>query len=165
MTTCRGIGKDSRCYKRSISRHSIHNSKKEKTMLRTFIVLGVGLIVGYHVANAQQTPPRDNKGLTTVKTQVVDLGPEIEGMAGRQLRLRILNVEPGGHIGLHSHKDRPTVFYFIRGTQTVIGEDGKEQVFRAGDTGGETQTTTHWHQNRGTEPVTFLAVDVFKTGN
>jgi hypothetical protein len=28
-------------------------------------------------------------------------------MAGRQLRLRVLKIEPSGHIGLHSHKDLP----------------------------------------------------------
>jgi quercetin dioxygenase-like cupin family protein len=134
-------------------------------MLRAFVVLGVGLTLGYHIANAQQSPPQDNKGLTTVKTEVVDLGPEIEGMAGRQLRLRVLNIEPGGHIGIHNHKDRPTVVYFIRGTNTVTNEDGRQQVFRAGDTTGETKTTTHWHRNNGSEPVTFVAVDVFRTPN
>ena len=127
--------------------------------------LGVGLIVGYHVAGAQQPAPTDNKGLTTMKTEIVDLGPEIEGMAGRQLRLRVLNIAPGGHIGLHNHKDRPTVVYFIRGEDTVITDDGKQQVFRAGDTTGERKETTHWHRNAGTEPVTFVAVDVFRPAN
>ena len=30
--------------------------------------------------------PKDNKGYTASKTTVVELGPEFEGMAGRQLR-------------------------------------------------------------------------------
>jgi quercetin dioxygenase-like cupin family protein len=135
-------------------------------MFRTFVLLGAGLILGYHVANAQQqSAPKDNKGLTTTKTEVVDLGPEIEGMNGRQLRLRVLNIAPGGHIGLHNHKDRPTVVYFLQGTDTVTNEDGTQKVFRPGDTTGETKTTTHWHKNDGTEPVVFVAVDVFRNAN
>lgn len=53
------------------------------------------------------------------ETTVVDLGPEIEGMAGRQLRMRVLTIEPGGYIGLHSHEDRPAVVYFMQGTDEV----------------------------------------------
>jgi len=55
--------------------------------------------------------PKDNKGYTASKTTVVELGPEFEGMAGRQLRLRLLTIEPGGYIGLHNHKDRPAVVF------------------------------------------------------
>ena len=134
-------------------------------MLRTFMLLGVGLSLGYHVASAQQSAPTDNKGVATTKTEVVDLGPEIEGMTGRQLRLRVLNIEPGGHIGLHNHKDRPTVVYFLKGTDTVILEDGTRKVFRAGDSTGETKNTTHWHRNDGSEPVVFIAVDVLRNPN
>ena len=79
-------------------------------LLTSAIVLGCGA----GVANAADAP-KDNKGFTASKTTVVDLGPEIEGMAGRQLRLRLLTIEPGGHIGIHSHKDRPAVVYFLTG--------------------------------------------------
>jgi uncharacterized RmlC-like cupin family protein len=63
--------------------------------------------------------PKGNKGFTASKTTVVDLGPEIEGMAGRQLRMRVLTIEPGGYIGIHSHKNRPAVVYFMQGTDEV----------------------------------------------
>src|ERR1051326_3531783 len=85
-------------------------------------------------AAAAQEAPKDNKGFTTTKTVAVDLGPEIEGMSGRQLRMRVLTIEPGGHIGLHSHKDRPAVVYFLQGTDTVISADGASKTFHAGDT-------------------------------
>ena len=36
------------------------------------------------------------------------LGPEIDGLAGRQFRTRKVTIEPGGVIGpIHDHKDRP----------------------------------------------------------
>jgi quercetin dioxygenase-like cupin family protein len=105
--------------------------------------------------------PKGNKGFTVPKSQVVDLGKEIEGMAGRQLRMRVLKIEPGGHIGIHSHKDRPAVVYFLQGTDTVIGSDGSEKTFHPGDMSGATKDTTHWHRNDGKDDVVLIAVDVF----
>jgi quercetin dioxygenase-like cupin family protein len=113
---------------------------------------------------AAQEAPKDNKGFTTTKTVAVDLGPEIEGMTGRQLRMRVLTIEPRGHIGLHSHKDRPAVVYFLQGTDTVISADGTSKTFHAGDTSPATKDTTHWHRNDGTDNVVLIAVDVFNTG-
>ena len=107
--------------------------------------------------------PKDNKGLAASKTTVVDLGPEIDGMSGRQLRLRVLTIEPGGYIGLHSHKDRPSVVYFLQGTDTVMRDDGTSHTFRPGDTTGEPGTTVHWHRNDGKDPVILITADVFKT--
>lgn len=114
------------------------------------------------VANADNAAPKDNQGFTASKTTVVDLGPEIDGMAGRQLRLRVLTIQPGGHIGLHSHKNRPAVVYFVQGTDTVINADGAVKTFHPGDTSAATKDTTHWHRNDGKDAVILIAVDVFK---
>jgi quercetin dioxygenase-like cupin family protein len=127
-------------------------------------VLVLGLVLGVSSAGAQNAP-RDNKGYTTTKTAFVDLGPEIEGMAGRQLRLRVLKIEPGGHIGLHSHKDRPSVVYFMQGTDTVIREDGSSQTFHAGDVTAEPSSTVHWHRNDGSDVVILVTADIFKVQN
>jgi hypothetical protein len=62
------------------------------------------VISGYALACpvvAAQDAPKENKGYTTLKTVVIDLGAEIPSMAGWQLRLRMLKIEPDGHIGLH----------------------------------------------------------------
>jgi quercetin dioxygenase-like cupin family protein len=83
-------------------------------------------------------------------------------MNGHQLRLRVLTIEPGGHIGLHSHKDRPAVVYFMQGTDTVIRDDGTSQTFRPGDTTGEPGATVHWHRNDGTDAVILITADIFK---
>ena len=48
------------------------------------------------------------QGVTVKLLAAVDLGPEIEGMAGRQLRMRMVTIEPGGVFGpIHDHKGRP----------------------------------------------------------
>ena len=125
------------------------------------IILALALGWGAPVARSQQAAPADNQGFSTAAKQIVDLGPEIEGMAGRQLRMRLITIEPGGHNAVHSHADRPVVVYFLQGTDTVTFGDGSEQVFRSGDTSSANKDTTHWHRNDGEEPVVFVAVDVF----
>lgn len=123
----------------------------------TVLTFGGGAII----ANAEDAP-KGNKGFTASKTTVVELGPEIEGMTGRQLRMRMLTIEPGGHIGLHSHKDRPAVVYFMQGTDVVTQADGSSKTFHPGDTSAATKDTTHWHRNDGKDNVVLIAVDVFK---
>lgn len=127
----------------------------------TLFLLSFAVSQGQQAANAQEAAPKDNKGFKATVKQVVDLGPEIEGMEGRQLRMRVLTIEPGGYIGIHSHKDRPAVVYFLQGTDTVILEDGTQKIFHAGDTSSANKGTTHWHRNDGKEPVVLIAVDVF----
>lgn len=107
-----------------------------------------------------QGAPHGNKGFKTVKSEALDLGPEIAGMDGRQLRLRLLTIEPGGYIGIHSHKDRPAVVYFLQGVDTVTFGDGTVKTFKPGDMGSAGRNTTHWHRNDGKEPVVFVAVDI-----
>jgi quercetin dioxygenase-like cupin family protein len=132
-------------------------------LLAALVGFGSMVIVGQGVAQAQQSAPKDNKGFRATVEQVVDLGPEIQGLQGRQLRMRLLTIEPGGYIGLHSHKDRPAVVYFLKGTDTVIFADGTKKVFGPGESSAANKDTTHWHRNDGNEPVVLLAVDVFHT--
>ena len=113
-------------------------------------------------ANSQPTPPAKTKGLKATPKEAVDLGPEIQGMDGRQLRLRLLTLEPGGQIRLHSHKNRPAVLYVLEGSVAMISEDGTEKVLQAGDTSSATGNTSHWARNTGTVPVVWLITDIFE---
>ena len=72
-----------------------------RRVVTSVAALAIGLSFGGYVATAQDTVPKDNKGFKTAKSQIVDLGPEIDGMSGRELRMRVLTIEPGGHIGIH----------------------------------------------------------------
>ena len=106
--------------------------------------------------------PTEHKGFETLKKQVVDLGPEIAGMEGRQLRIRLMTIEPGGQIKVHSHKNRPAAFYVIGGETTITYGDGAVKSFPAGSMGYADKNTVHWHQNNGKERLVFLAADVFQ---
>ncbi len=60
------------------------------------------------MSNEQVAP--ETKGVAVKLLATVDLGPEIEGMAERQLRMRMVTIEPGGVFGpIHDHKDRPGI--------------------------------------------------------
>ena len=61
----------------------------------------------------------ETNGVTVTLLSAVDLGPEIEGMAGRHLRMRMVTIEPGGVFGpVHDHKDRPGIVYILQETIT-----------------------------------------------
>jgi quercetin dioxygenase-like cupin family protein len=120
------------------------------------MVFGLGVL-----PTRADDPPKGNVGFAASKTTVVELGPEIEGMAGRQLRMRMLTIEPGGHIGIHSHKNRPAVVYFMQGTDEVGLADGSKIIKHPGDTSTANSNTTHYHRNIGKDNVVLIAVDVF----
>jgi quercetin dioxygenase-like cupin family protein len=122
----------------------------------------LALMVGVVGASAQQGAPTENKGLKITAPATLDLGPEIPGMDGRQLRLRVLTLEPGGVIGIHSHKDRPAVVHLVEGTLTVHTDRGDVRDIAAGTSWSENKDTVHWAENRGTRPVVFIAADVLK---
>src|SRR5512139_648164 len=91
----------------------------------------------------------------------VDLGPEVEGMDGRKLRMRMITIDPGGFLGIHDHKDRPGTAYVLQGKITDHrGDMAKE--YGVGNTWPENKETVHWLENRGTTSAILVAVDIFK---
>jgi quercetin dioxygenase-like cupin family protein len=121
----------------------------------------LGFALATRVGTAQQTAPTENKGLTITPITALDLGPEIPGMQGRQLRLRMFTFEPGGMVAVHIHKDRPGAAYVLKGTVTEHrGDVAKE--YSAGESWAEDRNVTHWVENKGTSPAVLIAVDIFK---
>ncbi len=119
------------------------------------------LCVALNSAICQQAAPTENKGVALKQLSSVDLGPEIDGMNGRQLRMRMITIEPGGVLGLHNHKGRPDTAYMLQGKLVEhMGDSIKE--LSAGDAFASTKETSHWLENRGATPAIFIAVDIFK---
>jgi quercetin dioxygenase-like cupin family protein len=128
----------------------------------SLLVLGLVSAFGLGTAVGQQAPPKENKGVVTERTGTLDLAGEIEGMQGRQLRLRVIKGEPGAVFGIHSHKDRPAVAFVMQGTLTEHPEGGSAKEHREGATLTEGKNTTHWAENKGTTPVMLVVADIFK---
>jgi quercetin dioxygenase-like cupin family protein len=109
--------------------------------------------------NDERTGP-ESIGVSVESLAAVDLGAEIEGMAGRQLRMRMVTIEPGGVFGpVHDHKDRPGVVYVLQGTITDH-RDGVATDYGPGVGWPEDRNTTHWLENRGTVPAVEISVDI-----
>ena len=115
-----------------------------------------GLAVG------QARIPSENKGLTAAALKSLDLSAEIDTTRGRPLRMRKITLQPGGVIGLHTHKDRPAVSYMLEGEVTYHQEGRPTTVVRAGEGIAEGKDTTHWAENRGSVPAVWIAVDIPK---
>lgn len=74
----------------------------------------------------------ETKGVSVEVLATVDLDGEIEGMEGRQLRMRMVTIDPGGVFGpLHNHVGRPGTVYILQGTITTT------VMARPGNTGPE----------------------------
>jgi quercetin dioxygenase-like cupin family protein len=109
----------------------------------------------------EHTAP-ETKGVTVELLAALDLGPEIEGMAGRQLRMRMVTIEPGGVFGpIHDHIDRPGMVYILQGRITDH-RDGVATDYGPGAGWPEDKDTTHWLENRGTTSAVEISVDIVR---
>src|SRR5512138_2016370 len=112
------------------------------------------------MSNEQAAP--ETKGVTVQLLGTVDLGLEIEGMAGRQFRMRLVTIEPGGVFGpLHDHIDRPGMVYILQGTITDH-RDGVATDYGPGVGWPEDSEALEWLENRGTVPAVEVSVDIVR---
>ncbi|MEY4212926.1 MAG: hypothetical protein RL458_1152 [Pseudomonadota bacterium] len=109
---------------------------------------------------AQMAPPSESKGIAAKVIGALPLAPEISGIENRQLRMRVVTMAPGGVFAVHSHADRPSVEYVLKGQATEYSGDASKK-YTEGDAVLASKGTVHWWRNDGTEPAVFVAVDVF----
>lgn len=102
----------------------------------------------------------ETRGVHSELLAELDLGPEIEGMEGRKLRMRVFTFEPGAVFGpRHDHKGRPGIVYILEGTITDH-RDGVATDYGPGVGWPEDRHTMHWLENRGTYPAVEISVDI-----
>jgi len=102
----------------------------------------------------------ETRGVSAQLLATLDLGPEIDGMAGRQLRMRMFTFEPGAVFGpVHDHRGRPGMVYVLQGTITDH-RDGVATEYGPGAGWPEDAGTTHWLENRGSTAAVEISVDI-----
>jgi quercetin dioxygenase-like cupin family protein len=112
------------------------------------------------MSNEPPAPP--TQGVAVQLLASLDLGPEIQGLAGRQLRMRRVTIAPGGVFGpVHDHKDRPGLVYILQGTITDH-RHGVATDYGPGLGWPEDHTTIHWLENRGAIPAVEISVDIVR---
>jgi quercetin dioxygenase-like cupin family protein len=120
------------------------------------LALGVGTVIG------ESLPPKDSVGVKIGEPVALELAPWAEDMKGRQLRIRRLEIQPGGVIAVHSHDDRPDVSYLAQGALVELRAGGFQES-RAGDSlHAAGKGVTHWVENRGSVPAVLIVADIFK---
>jgi quercetin dioxygenase-like cupin family protein len=105
----------------------------------------------------RQTMPKD---VTDVVLGSIDLGNEI-GVAGRDLRMRRLVVQPGGVVPYHSHAGRPALIITISGEITEYRSSCAVPItHHAGELAREADGIGHYWINNGKVPAVLLSADV-----
>ena len=144
---------------------SIHRSFLTVAAFVAALALSGQMLAAPPALGQEQTfdGPRQGKGIANKTIGVIDLGPEIEGMEGRNFRMRYWTVEPGGVVPVHSHKGRPAMIYFLEGEIIQHRSDRDEpEVFGPGDVSVEAMGVTHWWENKGEITVKMIAIDIVK---
>ncbi len=109
---------------------------------------------------SEEQPVPDTRGVTAELVGSIDLGAELEGMEGRQLRMRLFTFDPGAVFGpLHNHVGRPGIVYILQGTITDH-RNGVATDYGPGLGWPEDRNTEHWLENRGFVTASEISIDI-----
>jgi quercetin dioxygenase-like cupin family protein len=110
--------------------------------------------------NALSNAPTKPVGVTDVVLEKIDLAQQMVKLADHQLRIRRLEIQPGGIVPLHDHADRPALIYIVSGEITEFASDCKTGiVHKAGDTARDADLK-HWWKNMSKKPVVLISADI-----
>ncbi len=90
----------------------------------------------------------------------MELGPEIEVMAGYALRLSRVTVKPGAFFAPHSHKNQPEIIYVVEGSLTEQRNLEPEREHGPGSVLILTKEITHSLANNTSSPVVYISTSV-----
>lgn len=132
-------------------------------LVRLATVSAVALLIGMGTASAQTAKPTDNKGMTADILTSFDLGKQgLDDYKSRQFRARKITLAPGGVVAYHSHADRPSVAYLLKGSIIEHRDGAPDRTVKAGEVITETTDVKHWVENKGKTSAVIIGVDLFK---
>jgi quercetin dioxygenase-like cupin family protein len=110
--------------------------------------------------NALSNAPTKPVGVTDVVLEKIDLSKQMVKLQDHQLRIRRLEIQPGGIVPLHDHADRPALIYIVSGEITEFASDCKTGiVHKAGETSRDADLK-HWWKNTSKKPVVLISADI-----
>ncbi len=132
-------------------------------MTKASMILGLTLGLTWAGTAFSQQPPSENKGMSATQLSGFDLGKQgLKDLDQRQMRMRLITVEPGGAAAFHSHAQRPALTYVLKGSLLEHRKGSADRTYSAGEVIVETTDVDHWAENKGTETTTLIGVDLFK---
>ena len=126
--------------------------------MKKIIIAGALAAMAFANVASAQTP----QGFDVKVLGSIDLGPEIDGMADRVLRMSYVTVAPGGGLTAHSHDGRPEIIYVVQGILTEERNSGPAIDHKAGDVLIMKTGITHALSNRSADPAIFISAPVAK---
>ncbi len=110
-----------------------------------------------------QQPPSENQGMKATPLAAFDLGKQgLKDFDQRQMRMRVIQIEPGGAAAFHSHAQRPALTYLLKGSLVEHRKGSADRTYTPGEVIVESTDVDHWAENKGTETTTLISVDLFK---
>ena len=101
------------------------------------------------------------KDVTDKVLSQIDLAGEKVALKGHLMRVRKLEIQPGGIVPWHSHEDRPALIYVVTGEIYEHASNCAQPILhKAGEVARETHATAHWWKNEGKAPVVLLSFDI-----
>lgn len=101
------------------------------------------------------------KGVTDKVLSQIDLAGEKVALKGHLMRVRKLEIQPGGIVPWHSHEDRPALIYVVTGEIYEHASNCAAPILhKTGEVARETHATAHWWKNEGKTPTVLLSFDI-----
>jgi quercetin dioxygenase-like cupin family protein len=112
-------------------------------------------------ANPLNNAPTAPVGVTEQELASIDLKSENVKLDQRRLRLRAMQIQPGGIVPLHDHSDRPALIMVNEGAIFENSSKCLEPIYhRAGEISREFLGTKHWWKNEGSTTVKLTIADI-----
>ena len=112
-------------------------------------------------SNALSGAPSKPVGVVERELAAIDLAAENVRLPESRLRMRQMEIQPGGIVPLHSHADRPALIMVVEGQ--IYENSSKCTVpilHKAGDVARESLGTQHWWRNDGKVTVKLTIADI-----
>ena len=111
--------------------------------------------------NTRTTGPSAPVGVTDNVIATINLAEEKVALPEHTMRMRRLEIKPGGIVPWHSHADRPAMIYMLEGEMTEYTSTcNVPVVLSAGEVVAETHVVSHWWQNHGKKTAVVLSFDI-----
>lgn len=96
----------------------------------------------------------------------IDLSKEKVAVAGHHLRMRRLDIQPGGEVAWHSHESRPALIFVVSGSITEYSSHCAVPIeHKTGELSLEQAGLSHWWKNNSKEAVVLISADIAEDPN
>lgn len=111
--------------------------------------------------NGQKPGATAHKEVTEKLLGQIDLSKEKVAVADHHLRLRRLDIKPGGEVAWHSHAERPALIYVVSGTINEYSSTCSVPIVHStGELSIEQGGLSHWWKNTSDKPVVLISADI-----